>query len=559
MNSSVGVMADSSRNRHIVPMNFTRTAFLLGATLLTVGCAGDAGPIGPEGPQGPPGGIDQSLSPSDKLVTTLGGKPALAALQTISATITDTRSLLDEGYLPEDGAAAASTFAATLRWDLGARNLRIDYQRAVGFPFPGTYTYTELLRADGGWRDGIDNFFGAPPGALASERWASARRQQLFLHPEVLARELASGKLTGKDAGIGVIGGVLHHRLEVADTVSPLTLWIEVGTGRLSKLSTVENEYLRSDVAVEAFYSDWQPVAGGVSLPRRAVLTVDGEVVHEELRTAITMNPVLEPTVFAVPGGGQPSVITNEAKRGERSHQFYEMFSAVGIPLAGGQTSVQANEFKPGVWHLSGGSHNSLVIEQASGVVVVEAPLYQDRSRALLSWISTKFPGKPVTHAVATHFHGDHSAGLRTFVAAGATVVAGDAALGLYRRVFSARRTVEPDDLSAAPRLPTLRGVAPGEVITLADATRPVKIYTVNTTHAADMIVAVVNGVLFVSDIFSPGIPASPAALRELRQAITDNPTIAVERLAGGHGGTATLAELDALINGTPTAASAAR
>jgi glyoxylase-like metal-dependent hydrolase (beta-lactamase superfamily II) len=512
-------------------------------TILLAACEGD---IGPAGPPGPTGGLDPTLSASDKLLTTLGGKAAVAGLQSLQATIAGQRSMIDEGYLPGD-LLAAGTFTAALHWDIAAGHLRLDYQRRIAAPIPGSYQYTELLRADGGWVDGIDNFFGAPGGALASERWASARRQQLYLHPELIARELATGARTGKDAGVGVLGGVLHHRLEVADTVAPLTLWVEVGTGRLSKVSATENEHLRADVVVEAFYSDWSDAGAGLSLPRRAVLSVDGEVVHDELRTALAVNVALPAAIFAVPGGGQPAIVTADVARGERTHQFYEMFSGVGLPLPG-RTQVQGDELAPGVWHLTGGSHHSLLVEQAAGLVVVEAPLYADRSEALLAWIAERFPGKPVTHVIASHFHGDHAAGLRTFVAAGATVIAGDAALGLYRRVFAARRTIEPDDLATSPRLATLRGVDPGDHIALPDAARPVDIYTVDTTHAADMLVAVAGGVLFVSDIFSPGFPASPPLLRELRQAITDHPTVRVDRIAGGHGGTATLAELDALI-----------
>lgn len=539
-------------------MTIKQFGLVLGATLLAAACDGDPGPAGaagPAGPQGPAGGLDPALSATDKLVTALGGKPAVTGLTTLTATVTGERFLLDEGYLPDDPSAPAATFQVAVRWDLVAGHLRLDYQRAVGAPFAGTYTYTELLRADGGWRTGIDNLFQAPGGALPSERWASARRQQVLLHPEVIARGLASGKLTATDAGVGVIGGVLHHRLAVADPVAPLTLWIEVGTGRLSKLTTIENEHLRADVPVEVLYSDWTAAGGGVSVPRRAVITVDGEVVHDELRGAITANAAIPAATFTVPDGGQPAIVADEARRGERTHQFFEMFSSVGIPLAGGQTAIQASELAPGVWHVAGGSHNSLVVEQAAGVVVVEAPLYAARSEAVLAWIATQFPGKPVSHVIATHFHGDHAAGLRTFVAAGVAMVAGDPALGLYRRVFGARRTIEPDRLATAPRLPVLRGVAPGGHLTLADASHPVEVYTVTTTHAADMLVAVAGGVLFVSDLFSPGIPASPAALRELRQAITEHPAIPVARLAGGHGGTATLAELDALIDAATTPA----
>lgn len=551
-------------------MKITRSSLRLGVTLLTTvlasalvgaGCEGDSGPQGPQGPEGPPGGVDQSLSPSEKLFTAMGGKPVLVGLKTLSVTATGSRGVLDEGYLPEDPAPTAATFEEKLTWDLEAKHLLLEYKRTVAFPFANSFTFKELLRADGGWRTGVDNIFGLPEGAMASERWGAARKQQLLLHPEVLVRDLAAGKLTGKDTGIGVLGGVLHHKLEVADAVAPITLWVEVGTGQLNKLTTVENEHLHGDVELAAYYSDWKTVTGGVSLPQRALLTVGGETLHEEQRSAIAINGAIDAAVLAVPGGGQPVVNPDEAKRGERSHQFYEMFAALGIPLAGGQTAVVADEKAPGVWWLTGGSHHSLVVEQQDGIIVVEAPLYDARSKAVLDWIAGQFPGKPVTHVVATHFHGDHSAGLRTFVAAGATVVAGDAALGLYRKVFAARHSIEPDALARTPKPATLRGVEPGDSLTLQDqgeGSNEVRIYTVNTTHSADMVVAVANGVLFVSDIFSPGFPPSVPALRELRDTITQN-EIGVDLIVGGHGGAATLAQLDELIDGPQDEAKAAR
>lgn len=533
-------------------MKLTRLSLLFGAALLSTGiagCDGDTGPQGPQGPGGPPGGLDPNLSATDKLVTAMGGKPALAGLRSLSLQATGTRAVLDEGFLPDDPVAASATFEAKLTWDFASTDLLLEYERTVAFPFPGNFTYKEYLLAAGGWRLGVDNIFGVPEGAMSSERWGSARRQQLLLHPELIARDLASGKITGIDAGLGVLGGVLHHRLQVPGTVAPVTLWVEVGTGHLSKLTTVENEHLQGDVEVAAYFSDWQPVTGGVQLPRRALLTVAGETLHEEQRSDLTINAAIAAGTFTVPG--QPALIGEEVKRGERSHAFYEMFSALGIPLAGGQTAIQATELSPGVWHLGGGSHNSLVVVQSDGITVVEAPLYAERSEALIAWVHTNFPEVPITHVVATHFHGDHSAGLRTFVAEGATVVAGEAALGLYRRVFAARRTIEPDRQATAPKLPTLRGVEPGEVYEFGgngEGGNPVRIYTVDTTHAADMIVAVAGGVLFVSDIFSPGFPPNVPAARELRQAITDN-EINVDIIAGGHGGTATLQQLDDLID----------
>jgi glyoxylase-like metal-dependent hydrolase (beta-lactamase superfamily II) len=299
---------------------------------------------------------------------------------------------------------------------------------------------------------------------------------------------------------------------------------------------------------LDAYYSDWTTLSNGVAVPQQAAISIDGEVVHEELRT-ITGNPDIPATAFTVPDGGMTMVVEDDAKRGERSHQFYEMYGTIGSPRDGNQIRVLPRELQPGVWHVEGSTHNSLVVEQTGGIVLVEAPLYAKRSEALLTWIGTQFPNKPVTHVIVTHFHSDHSSGLRTFVSAGATVIAGDAALGLYRRVFSARRTIEPDRQTTRPRQAVLRGVSPGAVVTLPSGNQSVNIYTVNTTHSADMVVSVANGVLFVSDIYNPGVPGRLAELRELRQAISDNPAIPVTTIAGSHGTTSTLQELDELIS----------
>ncbi len=521
------------------------------ASALGVACQGSTGPAGPAGP---PGGVDPTLPPADKVIAAFGGEQPLAGLTTISATIRGERSFIDVGYLPEDHALPTGSFEATLQWDLAADHIRLDYQRQVTFAFPAMYSYTELLRSDGGWRIGVDNNRGTPSGAITSERFGASRRQQRLLHPEVLVRDLAAGAIVGRDAGVGLAGGALHHRLEVPGSVAPLTLWIEQGTGRLTKITTTENDHLRTDVEIETHYSDWTVLSNGVAVPQRSMISIDGEVVHDEQRT-IMANPDIPATAFTVPDGGMLTLIEDEVRRGERSHQFYEMYGTIGSPRGGNQVQVLPRQLRTGVWHIEGSTHNSLIVEQTSGIVVVEAPLYAKRSEALLAWIGTQFPGKPVTHVIATHFHSDHSGGLRTFVAAGAVVIAGDAALALYRRIFAARRTIEPDRQATLPRQAVLRGVAHGEVVTLPSGSQSVNVYTVNTLHAADMVVAVVDGVLFVSDIYNPGVSGRLSELLELRQAISDNPTIPVATIAGGHGTTATLQELDDLISrlrGTP-------
>jgi glyoxylase-like metal-dependent hydrolase (beta-lactamase superfamily II) len=516
------------------------------------GGQGPAGPAGPGGEAGPPGagGVDQSLTPTAKLVSGFGGQEALSGLKALSLEAKGARWMPGEGYTPEDEPQPAGTFELKALWDVQGGDLRLDYKRKLQGLFSNELTYSEILRDDGGYRVGVDSAFGGADGALSADRWASSRRQQRLLHPEIIAREIAADPARAVDVGAGALAGVLHHRLEVSDPVAPLTLWVEAATGRLTKISTVESEHVSGDKALEVLYADWERAAGGPALPRRVVLSLGGHVLHDETRSALVVNPAVDANAFVPPGGAAVgSTDAALAERGETSSQFHQAFLSFGVPLDGFQATIDPVVLAPGVWHIRTGSHNSLVVEQQNGVVVVEAPLYPERSDALLAWIGTTIPNKPVTHVVATHFHDDHSGGLRSFVAAGAKVVAGEAAVGFYREVFHARRTIDPDKLAGSPRPAVIESVAPGASVSLNDPTRTVNVYTVDTAHAADMLIAEVGGAVFVSDIYSPGTPGGfLTALLELRSSVQSQ-NIAVTSYVGGHGTTSTPADLDQRID----------
>ena len=53
-------------------------------------------------------------------------------------------------------------------------------------------------------------------------------------------------------------------------------------------------------------------------------------------------------------------------------------------------------------------------------IVVVETPLYDGRSAAVLAEARRLVPGKPIRTVINSHHHFDHSGGLRTAVAEGA-------------------------------------------------------------------------------------------------------------------------------------------
>jgi glyoxylase-like metal-dependent hydrolase (beta-lactamase superfamily II) len=68
----------------------------------------------------------------------------------------------------------------------------------------------------------------------------------------------------------------------------------------------------------------------------------------------------------------------------------------------------------------AGGSHNSVLIELQDQLVLVEVPLNDARSQAVIDHAKGLVPGKPLRTVVNSHAHFDHAGGVRTAVAEGA-------------------------------------------------------------------------------------------------------------------------------------------
>src|SRR5215831_3362803 len=75
-----------------------------------------------------------------------------------------------------------------------------------------------------------------------------------------------------------------------------------------------------------------------------------------------------------------------------------------------------------GVYLILGG-YAALAVDFKDYIVVVEGPQSEDRANAIINEAKKLIPNKPIRYVVNTHAHFDHSSGLRTFMAEGATVV----------------------------------------------------------------------------------------------------------------------------------------
>jgi glyoxylase-like metal-dependent hydrolase (beta-lactamase superfamily II) len=202
-----------------------------------------------------------------------------------------------------------------------------------------------------------------------------------------------------------------------------------------------------------------------------------------------------------------------------------------------GQTA-ELVEVAPGVFHAVGSSHHSMVVEMADHLVVVEAPLYEERSLAVIGAIEERFPDKPIRYAVVTHFHMDHSGGVRAYAARGATVIAHESIVPFLESVLARPSTVRPDSLAQATDLtPTVEGM--GEMRELTDGARTIQLRLVPNEHATGMVIAYLpeERIAFVSDLYSPPAPvaADNANARAFYQAVAEA-NLQVDQVLGGHG-----------------------
>jgi len=182
--------------------------------------------------------------------------------------------------------------------------------------------------------------------------------------------------------------------------------------------------------------------------------------------------------------------------------------------------NVTTMQLAPGVWLLAGGSHNSVAVEFRDYITVIEGPLDDDRSNAVIAAAKRVIPNKPIRYLVNTHHHWDHSGGIRAFAAEGATIVTQESNKDFYERIVLAPqpRNLSPDRLAKFPFATT--GPGPQKLETFAerhaisDGTQTVISYHVEgLNHAGDMAIVYLPGPkLLVSADMGPPAPNTPAA-----------------------------------------------
>jgi glyoxylase-like metal-dependent hydrolase (beta-lactamase superfamily II) len=216
---------------------------------------------------------------------------------------------------------------------------------------------------------------------------------------------------------------------------------------------------------------------------------------------------------------------------------------------------VEVSALAPGVFRFGGGSHNTMIIEQQDGIVVIEAPLNEERSDAVIAKVHELFPKVKIRRVINTHVHFDHAGGLRAFVAQGATVVTHERNASYYERVWKAPRTLKPDRLSKSKRKPRFETFT--AKLVLEDPVRPIEIHAIEGSGHNDAFALVylpAEKILIEADAWTPTPPGAtpPAVINPLWANLYRNIerlNLDVQRIAPLHGSVQGIADLRAAIH----------
>jgi glyoxylase-like metal-dependent hydrolase (beta-lactamase superfamily II) len=180
---------------------------------------------------------------------------------------------------------------------------------------------------------------------------------------------------------------------------------------------------------------------------------------------------------------------------------------------------VDTERLADGVYLLGGSTHNSVAVEFNEFVAVVEAPLDEKRSLAVIEEVARRFPNKPIRFLINTHQHFDHIGGLRTYLHIGATIVTHVKNFDFYSRdvLNYAPRTLQPDMVSLWPPTELSEGynyetVRENYVIT--DGMRSMHVsYVQPLQHVEGMLMAYLpkDKLLIEADLFDTHVPPPPS------------------------------------------------
>ena len=491
-----------------------------------------------------------------KAVEALGGAQAIADIRTITYKGTYKQWEPEQSDVPGGEMRFANEAQVEGIIDVQARVSRTDWVKNFAYPAPRTFTYSEIVTADAGYVIGVDS----------NGRNAESMKATPPAH-SMSGYRLATSHREGRR---GNISGLLLAMLFNPEQVTPaadiaghpavsyqgLIVAFDPQTGLPARVRSLDYDNVWGDVTYDLVLSDWKQ-AGSIKVAMNRKAELNGRVISDFDFSELKYNQALDAKRFTIPAEARAGAA--KPATGNVPYQWVIRRQFIGTYLDSDNASydtkapspgLRLQEIAPGVNHVVGGSHNSLIVEMSDFLVIFDAPVTDGQSAWLMKTVKEKFPGKPVRWVVLTHHHMDHAGGVRAMLGDGGTLVVGAPARAHFQKVLAAPMTRNPDLSPRSFAAIQIMEVTQSHVITDSRG-RQVMMYVMDNPHAKGMMMGWVPDAKlgYVTDIWTPG-PPLPAKPNPGLMAVVNTVKAAglqPERFAGGHGATADYASLTRL------------
>ena len=484
----------------------------------------------------------------NQAVTAQGGDDALRGLTGLN--VRGDARFWEPGQSQAAGGDPRELGTATFEtiWDLAKGMARTTWDRDQQYPPPAVkLNYTETALPTLGF---VTDSTGSKP--MSGIRVATHLRELERASPRLLLKAMEdAGNL--KETEAQQLGDRSLPAASYTDGGTTFVILFDPMTHLPAAIRTRDDDNISGDSNFDLVLDGWKP-AGSAQVATLLSYRLNGTEVARLNYAEVTPNPAIPEDAFAVPeavmAAAKPPATGNVPYQWVLRRLYLTRFldsDAVVYPDGGGFTLV---ELAPNVQHVQGGTANNLIVAMKDFLIVFDAPYGEAQSRWTIDAAKAKYPGKPIRYIVLTHHHMDHTGGLRTYVAEGATVVVPSESVEYFEKVARAPHTVVPDELQKNPRTAVIYGVY--ENMSIKDETAEVRLYNLSAadsegdprlrnSHVNGMIIGHVidSKLIYVTDLISPRGPVARSegtiavgnSLREFE--IEDDLTF-----VGGHGTT---------------------
>ena len=357
------------------------------------------------------------LSPSaclEQSLTAMGGRSKLEAIHSVKLDVISHTALMEQSYRQAPFITSYERDHVTL--DFAGARLRTDAH--------GIWPESDLNEAesdniliatpDGGV------YHGAHGDSPCSRADLESTREQLDLSPtRALLTALAAGDL--RYGPSEVLRDTEHTVVTFSWNGRPVRLALNRFNHLPDALETSArfNDfwYYWGEVAQRTYWDNWRYIEG-VTYPSNQIIERNGALWSSTQALDVRFNAPLAAPDFAMDA---KAAAQSAASRGwER-------------PFSAAKNTVLA----PGI-DLYQGSWNTTLVQQGSGVVILETPVSDTFTRGIFEEAARKYPGQKITAVLMTSDSWPHVGGLRYDVLTGAPLYVLDLNVPLLKRFLSA-------------------------------------------------------------------------------------------------------------------------